>query len=122
MTFRILIDMNLSPGWIGEFERHGWSAIHWSGIGDPRAPDHEIMGWARANGCVIFTHDLDFGTLLALTHGGGPSVIQLRGEEVLPQQMGACVIAALRQHQADLLAGALLVIEATRSRVRILPF
>ena len=25
------------------------------------------MAWARDNGHVVFTHDLDFGTLLALT-------------------------------------------------------
>jgi predicted nuclease of predicted toxin-antitoxin system len=25
------------------------------------------MQWAIANGCAIFTHDLDFGTMLALS-------------------------------------------------------
>jgi hypothetical protein len=32
------------------------------------------MAWARANGHVVFTHDLDFGTTLALTHAADPSV------------------------------------------------
>jgi len=44
------------------------------------------MAWARANGHVVFTHDLDFGTTLALTHAAGPSVIQVRGQNVLPGQ------------------------------------
>lgn len=34
------------------------------------------MAYARANGLVVFTHDLDFGVLLALTRGAGPSVLQ----------------------------------------------
>ena len=39
------------------------------------------MAWARENGYVVFTHDLDFGTLLALTRDAGPSVIQVRTHE-----------------------------------------
>ena len=31
------------------------------------------MDWALTNGYAVFTHDLDFGTLLALTHATGPS-------------------------------------------------
>ena len=31
------------------------------------------MAWAREHGFVVFTHDLDFGHLLALTHAAGMS-------------------------------------------------
>jgi predicted nuclease of predicted toxin-antitoxin system len=75
---RILIDMNLSPQWVGVFERHGWQAVHWSTVGDPRAIDRVIMDWAQANQYVVFTHDLDFGAILAVTHAAGPSVISGR--------------------------------------------
>ena len=60
------------------------------------------MGWAVANQYVVFTHDLDFGTLLALTHAVGPSVIQVRGQDILPDHMGSLILAALRRHEADL--------------------
>jgi len=30
------------------------------------------MQWAMANGDAVFTHDLDFGTLLALSGADGP--------------------------------------------------
>jgi predicted nuclease of predicted toxin-antitoxin system len=62
----------------------GWEAIHWSTVGNPRAEDEAIMAWARAQKHVVFTHDLDFGTLLALTRTGSPSVIQVRTQEVTP--------------------------------------
>ena len=122
MSIPILIDMNLSPDWVNEFSKHGWDSVHWSTIGDPRASDREIMAWARANAHVVFTHDLDFGTMLALTHVSGPSVIQVRGQDVLPDRMAPTVLAALTQHEKDLADGALVVVDKSKSRVRVLPF
>jgi predicted nuclease of predicted toxin-antitoxin system len=121
MSVQLVIDMNLSVEWVTELARHGWSAVHWSTVGDPRAEDTVIMAWALANGYVVFTHDLDFGTTLALTHAIGPSVFQVRGQNVLPEDIGPVVIAALRQHDAALAAGALVVVEVKKSRVRVLP-
>ena len=62
---KLLLDMNLSPAWLPLLHSHGFEAVHWSEVGDGRSPDHEIMRWAREHGCVVFTHDLDFGLLLA---------------------------------------------------------
>ena len=95
MSIQILIDMNLSPDWVKELTAHGCLSVHWSTIGDPTAADREIMDWARSNGYVVFTHDLDFGTMLALTHATGPSVLQIRGQNVLPGHMAPVVFAAL---------------------------
>jgi predicted nuclease of predicted toxin-antitoxin system len=121
VSVQLVIDMNLSVEWVAELARHGWSAVHWSTVGDPRAEDSVVMEWALANGRVVFTHDLDFGTTLALTHAAGPSVLQVRGQDVLPEDMGPVVIAALRQHEAALAAGALVVVDPRKSRVRVLP-
>lgn len=121
MTPRLLIDMNLSPDWVEFLRRHGVDAIHWSTVGNPHAADEELMTWAVQGGRVVFTHDLDFGTMLALTHAAGPSVIQLRGHEVFPDQVGTAVVAALAQYKDVLVAGALLVIDAKKCRVRVLP-
>lgn len=116
-----MIDMNLSPEWVSTLELRGWPALHWSVVGNPSATDQEIMRWARANEYVVFTHDLDFGTMLALTHITGPSVVQVRSQNVLPDHLGPVVVAALAQCEAALAAGALVVVEEHRSRVRILP-
>lgn len=75
MSVPLVIDMNLSEEWVAELTSHGWSAVHWSTVGDPCAEDAVIMAWALANNRVVFTHDLDFGTLLALTHATGHSVL-----------------------------------------------
>jgi predicted nuclease of predicted toxin-antitoxin system len=118
---KLLVDMNLSPLWIEALEARSFEATHWSQVGDPRAPDRNILEWARREGYVVFTHDLDFARLLALTHAEGPSVIQLRSQSVLPDEAGTLVFTALQQH-ADLLEqGALVVIDAATSRARILP-
>src|SRR4051812_7916804 len=57
---KIVVDMNLSPQWCGPLSVQGHEAVHWSTVGDPRAPDREVLEWARLHGFVVFTHDLDF--------------------------------------------------------------
>lgn len=121
MSLSIVVDMNLSEEWVSLLVQEGWAAVHWSRVGDPRAEDAEIMAWALANQRIVFTHDLDFTTILALTRATGPSVLQARGQNVLPEVLGPQVIAAIRQHEPDLLAGALVVVDVARSRVRVLP-
>ena len=121
MKPKLLIDMNLSPQWVPVLQNHGWEAVHWSDVGNPRASDRDVMDWAMAHGCIVFTHDLDFGTMLALTHDVGPSVIQVRAENILPDYLGGSVVAALNQHETDLSSGALVVVDESRSRVRVLP-
>jgi predicted nuclease of predicted toxin-antitoxin system len=68
---KLLIDMNLSPDWVNYLARQGNESTHWSSVGSPHATDREIMAWARAQGHVVFTHDLDFGILLSLTQDAG---------------------------------------------------
>jgi predicted nuclease of predicted toxin-antitoxin system len=118
---KLLLDMNLSPEWASVLERHGWQAVHWSTVGDPRASDREIMDWAATHEYVVFTHDLGFASMLALSHATGPSVLQVRAPDVLPEHLERSVIAALGQHEADLSAGALVVVDVHRNRVWVLP-
>ena len=118
---KILIDMNLSPEWVTVLTNHGITAVHWSTVGDPRAADALIMDWARENGYVVFTHDLDFGAALALTQAEGPTVIQVRTQEVTPEHLEPQVINVLENNTSLLEAGCLIVLDEARSRVRILP-
>ena len=118
---KILIDMNLSPDWVSAFEAANIEAVHWSTIRDPRAEDTEIVDYARTNGYIVFTHDLDFGTILALTHASGPSVIQVRTQDILPSALCATLILVIRDNITALDRGALIVIDEPRARVRILP-
>ena len=117
----ILIDMNLSPDWVKVFENNNIKAVHWSSIGDPSAPDKQIMSWAKDNGFIVFTHDLDFGAILASTNAEGPSVIQVRTQDVSPQRLSAFVLKALKQYSLQLEKGALIAVDEIKSRIRILP-
>ncbi len=118
---KLLVDMNLSPRWIGLLEGAGIEAVHWSSVGASNAPDALIMAYASANGSIVLTHDLDFGTILAATHGEKPSVVQIRAEDVSPDVIGTQVIRALRQMAADLEEGALITVDPNRTRLRVLP-
>jgi predicted nuclease of predicted toxin-antitoxin system len=119
---KLLIDMNLSPRWVDRLKQAGFEAVHWSTLGPGNAPDTEIMAYARMHGYVVLTHDLDFSAILAATHGGKPSVVQLRADDVRPETIGRQVILALQQVSAELTEGALLTIDPQRTRLRILPF
>ena len=121
MAIKILIDMNLSPDWVDFLESRGWPSVHWSHVGDHDAPDDLIMQWAAEHGYVVFTHDLDFGAILALTRASGPSVIQIRVEDVSPRGMGTYALSTLEGCAAELSEGAWVVVEPHRRRVRILP-
>ena len=118
---KVLVDMNLSPQWVGTLAVAGIEAVHWSTVGARAAPDSAIMAHARAHGYVVLTHDLDFGAILAATRGEKPSVIQIRAEDIRPDTIGPQVIRALRQMETELVAGVLLTVEPARTRLRVLP-
>ena len=112
--------MNLSPTWVGFFREQGIDSVHWIDLGDVRAADVEIMNRARADDLVVLSCDLDFSVLVALTRGTGPSVVQLRSQDTLPDAIGATVCQVLRDHEAALSQGAIVTVDRAGSRVRIL--
>jgi predicted nuclease of predicted toxin-antitoxin system len=79
------------------------------------------MQWAKDNGYVVFTHDLDFGTLLYATGATAPSVVQFRMQDVRPAVVGAMVVSSLNQVMEHLLAGALITIDPAKVRFHMLP-
>ncbi len=79
------------------------------------------MEYARENGYAVFTHDLDFGAMLALTQAESPSVLQVRAQDILPKSIGNAVITILQKYTKELEQGALIVFDKSKERVRILP-
>lgn len=79
------------------------------------------MQWALAHDDTVFTHDLDFGSMLALSGSNGPSVFQVRCLKVLPEAIGPLVLSLLSSYSAELEQGALVVADERRARVRIFP-
>jgi predicted nuclease of predicted toxin-antitoxin system len=118
---KLLIDMNLSPAWVSFLADAGVESTHWSTLGDPSAPDTQIMEYASQNGLIVFTHDLDFGALLANTKARQPSVFQIRTQDVLPTVIGDVVLRGLRGSRSQLEEGALVTVDLNRHRIRMLP-
>ncbi len=118
---KILLDMNLSPEWEDYFNRNNIEAIHWSKLGNPKARDSEIFKYARENNFVIFTHDLDFSAMLAHSNSFGPSVIQIRNQNILPETSGKTILSILDSYAELITSGVLIVVEEFQHRIRILP-
>lgn len=79
------------------------------------------MAWAVSHGHIVFTNDLDFGALLALSQDGAPSVFQFRTLDLSPDALGARAVDMLNRFASELAAGALIVVDDLRERVRLLP-
>jgi predicted nuclease of predicted toxin-antitoxin system len=107
----LLIDLNLRPLWVSFLAEFGFDSIHWSSIGEASAPDVQILDFAGANGLIVFTHDLDFGALLASRKTRQPSVIQVRTQNVLPAAIGGVVVRALQASRRQLEEGALVTVD-----------
>jgi len=118
---KVLVDMNLSPDWARFLAEAGFEAVHWSNVGSKSATDSELMQWSAENDHVILTADLDFGAILAATHGIKPSVAQVRSDLLSPGAVGRAVVRAIGQAHQELLDGALISVEAAHARLRILP-
>jgi len=118
---KVLVDMNISPLCVPALRALGHDVRHWVDVGAPSAADLEIMTWAGERGMVVLTRDLDFADLLGARNVTGPSVIQLRAGRLAVGDLALLVAAALRDFQLELQSGALLTLDATRRRVRLLP-
>ncbi|MDO8835072.1 MAG: DUF5615 family PIN-like protein [Vicinamibacterales bacterium] len=117
----LLLDMNLSPTLADLLSSSGHDVVHWAEIGDYRAPDVAILAWAREHHRVLVTHDLDFGAMLADTEATGPSVIQLRVQDLLAPETVEALANAIEAAAPALTRGAIVTIHEDRSRIRILP-
>lgn len=113
--------MNLSPSWREVFRREGWEVAHWSEVGAADAKDEEVMRHAASGNFVLFTHDLDFGAILASSRASKPSVVQIRTRDVMPAAQGQRLLRELRRYDAVLADGAIVTIDEVDSRVRVLP-
>jgi predicted nuclease of predicted toxin-antitoxin system len=117
----LLLDVNLSIKWIDFLKDSGINCTHWLAVGNCDDTDTEIFDYATANDFAVFTHDLDFGTILSKQKSSKPSVIQLRTKDTLPMLVGEKVVSAVNRFEKELEAGCILTIDINRNKIRLLP-
>lgn len=119
---KFLVDNALSPNLAVGLRAAGHDVVHLRDIGLASASDAEVFQIALADSRVIVSEDTDFATLLALRNAVKPSVLLFRG---IQDRSAANLLSLLQTNIAavtgDLDAGAVVVIENTRIRIRRLP-
>ena len=118
---KLLLDMNIPFTYSVHFAQRSIKALRWSDVGSPDADDELIMAFAREKDYIVLTYDLDFGTLLSVTHDMKPSVVQIRSSVLNTEQDVDLVVAALYKYRNELLQGAVLSISQRKARIHILP-
>lgn len=118
---RFLVDEALQSRVAVALGESGHDATHVVAPGLSGSTDGAVLRLAVAERRVLVTLDTDFGTLLAMTGASEPSVVLLRGLADDTQSRVAAMLSVLAEVEADLEAGAVVVIEEDRYRVRSLP-
>ena len=118
---RFLADAGISPKTISFLLGLGHEAIHVRTIGMQAAEDPALVQRAIVDSAVILTFDLDFGDILALGVLDRPSVVIFRLSDERADSVNRRLAAVLAERLEDLDAGALILVEDTRYRIRRLP-
>src|SRR5687768_17532763 len=98
--------MTLSPAWVGFLEQEGFEAVHWASVGASTASDIEIMEWLGSATISCSRMTWTFSALLAVTGAAGPSVLQIRAQDVMLNIVGRDVVRVLNMRAEAFSAGA----------------
>jgi len=116
-----LADMGVSMGVVSWLQSGGHDARHLRNEGLERLADEKVFHKAAAEKRVILTFDLDFGEILALSRGEIVSVILFRLNNATTEFVIRRLAAVVVDAGEVLEAGAIVVVEDGRHRIRRLP-
>lgn len=120
---KFLLDENQSPAIVGLLAEAGHDAVHVRDLDMKGSPDVAVLAAASAADRVVISADTDFGELLAFSNERGPSIVLLRRQQQRrAHEIAALILANLDDVADDLRAGAIVVIDDDRVRIRSLPF
>jgi predicted nuclease of predicted toxin-antitoxin system len=118
---RFLADMGVSTRVTEWLATAGHDVIHLRDEGLSRLPNGEIFQKGFTEQRIVLTFDLDFGEIVAASAGQIVSVILFRLHDARSERVIERLNTVLAQSSADLLRGAIIVVEDARHRVRSLP-
>jgi len=102
---KFLLDMGISPKTVNFLNNLGYNAVHLHALGLHKLPDHDILKKAKKEGCIILTHDLDFGELVAASEAKLPSVIIFRLRNMHPERVKTYMHKVIKEHKDELIKG-----------------
>jgi predicted nuclease of predicted toxin-antitoxin system len=117
----LLVDMNVSPRVVAALRQAGWDAIRVSERLPATSPDEVVLAFARREGRVMVTEDLDYSALLALGGFERPSLVTLRLTSGDPEVMARRLVVVLPGLVTVLASGAAVTVEDDHERIRVLP-
>ena len=82
----------------------------------PSAADEDLLALATEEQRILITEDKDFGELVFVRRLPHPSII--RFVEMPVSEKVAAMLELLDRHEADMMAGAMIVVTRNRIRVR----
>jgi predicted nuclease of predicted toxin-antitoxin system len=119
---KFLIDNCLSPIVAAGLAQAGYDAIHARDYELQSGLDETIFARAAQEDRTLISGDTDFATILALRKETRPSVILFRRQmQRRPEQQLSILLLNLPSLREDLDAGAIVVFDQDRIRVRSLP-
>ncbi len=118
---RFLADMGVSLKTVGSLRAAGHEIVHLRDEGLQRLPDSEILAKAGRESRVVLTFDLDFGELLAAAGSRLPSAIIFRLRNQTAESVTPRLEQVLAEESEQISAGAVVIVEESRYRLRRLP-
>ncbi|NWG02885.1 MAG: DUF5615 family PIN-like protein [Syntrophaceae bacterium] len=118
---KFLADMGISMSTVQVLRKHGYEVAHIREERLGHLSDAMILDRALNEGRILLTFDLDFGDLLATTLQSLPSVIIFRMRNQTPSSVIPRLLETLSHCSAEIIDGAIVIVEDFRYRLRQLP-
>lgn len=118
---KFLGDIGIFPRTIALSREQRYDSIHLIEKNIEKMRDPNILNKARQEERVLFTVDLDFAQLLAISGESLPSVILFRLENVSREVVNHYLLAILNGYATELTNGVIISVNDVSIRLRYLP-
>jgi predicted nuclease of predicted toxin-antitoxin system len=120
-NLRFVADVHISPLTVETLQQQSYDILRVTEVLPATATDAEILEFARLEGRIVLTQDLDFSALVALGHYVQPSLVTLRLSSAQPDFVSQRLLEVLPQLEQALIEGAAITVEDNTARCRKLP-